>query len=217
GLARHRAGESRGDRGGARRGPDRARRPRASDRRRGRARSRAGARRGPPDAAIDGRQTVSAPARVRSGGALAGTTPVPGDKSIAHRALLLSALANGVSTIRGFPGGADVRATLGAIRALGAPADWQGDVVRIDGRGLALGDGVDTAIDCGNSGTTMRLATGLVAAIAGRRTLDGDGSLRRRPMERVAVPLRAMGARITTTDGKAPVVVDGTRLRGTHY
>jgi len=160
---------------------------------------------------------VSAPARVRSGGALAGTTPVPGDKSIAHRALLLSALANGVSTVRGFPGGADVRATLGAIRALGAPADWQGDVVRIDGRGLALGAGVDTAIDCGNSGTTMRLTTGLVAAVAGRRTLDGDGSLRRRPMERVAVPLRAMGARIETTGGRAPVVVDGARLRGTDW
>jgi 3-phosphoshikimate 1-carboxyvinyltransferase len=142
---------------------------------------------------------------------------VPGDKSIAHRSLMLSALADGVSTVRGFPGGADVRATLGAIRALGAAAEWTGDTVRIEGRGLALGDGIDTAIDCANSGTTMRLATGLVAAVPGRRTLDGDASLRRRPMERVAVPLRAMGARIETTGGKAPVVVVGTRLRGTDY
>jgi 3-phosphoshikimate 1-carboxyvinyltransferase len=157
---------------------------------------------------------MSAPVRVRSGGTLDGTTAVPGDKSITHRALMLSALADGVSTIRGFPGGADVRATLGAVRVLGAPADWTGDTVRIEGRGLALGDGVDAAIDCANSGTTMRLMTGLVSAIAGRRTLDGDGSLRRRPMERVAAPLRAMGARITTTDGRAPIVVDGGGLRG---
>jgi len=160
---------------------------------------------------------VSAPVRVRSGDTLAGATTVPGDKSIAHRALLLGALADGASTVRGFPGGADVRATLGAIRALGAKAEWSGDIVRIEGRGLALGDGIDTAIDCANSGTTMRLTTGLVAAVPGRRTLDGDGSLRRRPMERVAVPLRAMGARIETTGGRAPVIVDGTRLHGTDW
>jgi 3-phosphoshikimate 1-carboxyvinyltransferase len=155
---------------------------------------------------------------VRSGGRpLTGKTTVPGDKSIAHRALLLGALAEGTSIVRGFPGGADVRATLGAIRALGAPAEWDGDTVRIEGRGLALGAGIDTAIDCANSGTTMRLATGLVAAVPGRRTLDGDASLRRRPMERVAVPLRAMGAHIETTAGRAPVVVDGASLRGAEW
>jgi 3-phosphoshikimate 1-carboxyvinyltransferase len=157
---------------------------------------RAGVRVGPPTAA------------------LSGTTDVPGDKSIAHRALLLGALADGTSLLRGFPGGADVRATLGAIRALGAQVAWEGDTVRIVGRGLGLGVGVDTPIDCANSGTTMRLATGLVAAVAGRRTLDGDASLRRRPMERVAEPLRRMGARIRTTDGRAPIVVDGTDLDG---
>ena len=150
-------------------------------------------------------------------GPLLGSTAVPGDKSIAHRALLLGALADGTSTIRGFPGGADVRATLGAIRALGATADWDGDVVRIVGQGLGLGTGVDATLDCANSGTTMRLTTGLVAAVAGRRTLDGDASLRRRPMERVAEPLRRMGAQIRTTDGRAPVVVDGTKLRGTAW
>jgi len=92
---------------------------------------------------------VSTPVRVRSGGALAGTTPVPGDKSIAHRALLLSALANGASTVRGFPGGADVCATLGAIRALGAPADWQGDTVRIemvDSTGASLFGAIEQTI-----------------------------------------------------------------------
>lgn len=161
---------------------------------------------------------MSRSVRVRSaGGPLAGTTTVPGDKSIAHRALLLGALADGTSTVRGFPGGADVRATLGAIRALGAPAEWHGDTVRVAGQGLALGSGVDAAIACANSGTTMRLTTGLVAAVPGRRTLDGDASLRRRPMERVALPLRAMGARIATTGGHAPIVVDGTALRGADW
>jgi 3-phosphoshikimate 1-carboxyvinyltransferase len=106
---------------------------------------------------------------------------------------------------------------LGAIRALGAPAEWDGDVVRIAGQGLALGTGVDATLDCANSGTTMRLTTGLVAAVAGRRTLDGDASLRRRPMERVAEPLRRMGAHIETTGGCAPVVVDGAGLRGTEW
>jgi len=83
--------------------------------------------------------------------------------------------------------------------------------------GLALGTGVDATLDCANSGTTMRLTTGLVAAVAGRRTLDGDASLRRRPMERVAEPLRRMGAHIETTGGCAPVVVDGAGLRGTEW
>jgi 3-phosphoshikimate 1-carboxyvinyltransferase len=147
-------------------------------------------------------------------GPLLGSATVPGDKSIAHRALLLAALADGTSTIRGFAGGADVRATLGAMRALGAPIEWRDDTVRVVGQGLALGRGVDTTLDCANSGTTMRLASGLVAAVAGRRVLDGDASLRRRPMERVAEPLRRMGARITTTDGRAPVVVDGAALQG---
>ena len=158
---------------------------------------------------------MTRPVRITAGGApLAGTVTVPGDKSLAHRALLLGALARGTSIVRGFPGGADVRATLGAIRALGVAATWEGDLVRIEGHDLALGEGIDAAIDCANSGTTMRLASGLVAAIAGQRTLDGDESLRRRPMERVAAPLRRLGARITTTGGHAPVAIEGTRLHG---
>ena len=145
---------------------------------------------------------------------LVGSVVVPGDKSLGHRALLLGALARGTSTIHGFPGGADVRATLGAVRALGATATWDGDSVRIEGCDLALGDGIDATIDCANSGTTMRLATGLVAGVRGRRVLDGDASLRRRPMERVATPLRQMGAHIVTTDGRAPITIEGTPLRG---
>ncbi|MFN8543348.1 MAG: 3-phosphoshikimate 1-carboxyvinyltransferase [Candidatus Binatia bacterium] len=151
-------------------------------------------------------------------GALAGTTTVPGDKSIGHRALLLGALAEGRTLIRGFPGGADVLSTLGAIRALGARAEHAGDVVVVDGAGLGLGAGqTRSAIDCGNSGTTMRLGAGLVAGAPAVVTLDGDASLRRRPMERVAEPLRRMGARIETSDGHAPVTVHGGGLVGIAY
>jgi 3-phosphoshikimate 1-carboxyvinyltransferase len=147
-------------------------------------------------------------------GPLAGTLAVPGDKSIAHRALLLGALADGTTTVSGFPGGADVLSTLGAIRALGARAERDGALVRIEGAGSGLGHAGETRIDCGNSGTTMRLGAGMIAGGPGTVILDGDASLRRRPMERVAEPLRAMGADITTVDGHAPVTVRGTRLSG---
>ncbi|HZP41278.1 MAG TPA: 3-phosphoshikimate 1-carboxyvinyltransferase [Candidatus Binatia bacterium] len=145
-------------------------------------------------------------------GGLRGTVDVPGDKSIAHRALLLGALAEGATTIHRFPGGADVLSTLGAVRALGAGAERRGDTVRVEGRGSALGPPGDVRVDCGNSGTTMRLGAGLVAGGPGCVVLDGDASLRRRPMERVAEPLRRMGARVETTDGHAPLTVRGGRL-----
>jgi len=149
--------------------------------------------------------------------ALAGTVAVPGDKSIAHRALLLGALAEGLTRIARFPGSADTRSTLGAIRALGARADEAGDVVQVQGGGPGLGERTHATIDCGNSGTTMRLGAGLVAGACGAIVLDGDASLRRRPMERVAEPLRGMGAEVTTTDGRAPVTVRGGGLRGIEW
>ena len=152
------------------------------------------------------RVRVGIPAR-----ALAGDVAVPGDKSIGHRGLLFGALADGTTVVRGFSGGADVRATLDAIRQLGATAMAEGETVRVTGAGLELGV-ADTTIDCANSGTTMRLGMGLVAGVSGSTTLDGDASLRRRPMERVAEPLRAMGARIETTAGRPPVVVRGGGL-----
>ena len=148
-------------------------------------------------------------------GGLAGTVSVPGDKSIAHRALLLGALAEGTTAITGVPDGADVAATLGALGLLGAAVGRDGDVVRVTGAGAALGRAEPVAIDCGNSGTTMRLLAGLAAGGPGPVTLDGDASLRRRPMERVAVPLRRMGAEVETTDGHAPLRVrPGRPLRG---
>ena len=150
---------------------------------------------------------VAAPPR-----GLAGELTVPGDKSIAHRALMLGALAEGTTVVTGFPGGADVLSTLGAIRALGARAERAGAVVRVEGTAGGLGPAGTTAVDCGNSGTTTRLLCGLVAAGAGATILDGDASLRRRPMRRVAEPLVAMGARVETTDGHAPVTVHGAAL-----
>jgi 3-phosphoshikimate 1-carboxyvinyltransferase len=150
---------------------------------------------------------VAAPRR-----GLTGEVTVPGDKSIAHRALLLGALAEGTTVVTGFPGGADVVSSLGAVRALGARGERAGDVVRIEGTAGRLGPSGTTAVDCGNSGTTMRLLSGLVAAGEGTTVLDGDDSLRRRPMRRIAEPLVAMGARVETTDGHAPVTVHGAPL-----
>ncbi len=143
---------------------------------------------------------------------LRGSLALPGDKSIAHRALLLGALAEGTTTVTGFPGGGDVLSTLGAVRALGARTERRGDVVHVEGAGTALGGTGRVEVDCGNSGTTMRLVAGLVAGGGGTVVLDGDASLRRRPMERVAEPLRAMGASVETTAGRPPITVRGAPL-----
>jgi 3-phosphoshikimate 1-carboxyvinyltransferase len=150
-------------------------------------------------------------------GGLRGDTSVPGDKSITHRALLLGALADGTTEVRGFSGGADVRATLEAVRVLGARTACEGDVVRVEGSGLELGAGREVELECANSGTTMRLGMGLVAGVDVSCTLDGDASLRQRPMERVAEPLRAMGAAVETTAGRAPIRIRGGRLTGLDY
>jgi 3-phosphoshikimate 1-carboxyvinyltransferase len=134
---------------------------------------------------------------------IASEARVPGDKSISHRALLLSACARGATSIEGLNRGEDANATIGALRALGIEVDDDTEIVRVVGGEFASHAGV---IDCGNSGTTMRL---LMGALAGRTacTLDGDASLQRRPMERVAAPLRMMGAAIETGPRGVPPVV----------
>jgi len=146
---------------------------------------------------------------------LAGVVRVPGDKSLGHRALLYAALRDGTCELRGLGGGADLAATAGALAALGVAIRRAPDgTVSVRGRGF---DGVrpgGATLDCGNSGTTLRLLLGLLAGRPGGATLDGDASLRRRPMERVAAPLRTMGARIRTTGGRPPVTVRGGALRG---
>jgi len=148
--------------------------------------------------------------RVTGGRPLRGRLQVPGDKSISHRALILGALAEGTSTVRGLSGGADAAATAAAVRAMGA--EITGD--RIAGGRPRLHPPAAT-IDVGNSGTTLRLLAGLCASMPWRTTLDGDASIRRRPMDRVAHPLRLMGGRL---DGdRAPITVGGGALSGIDY
>jgi len=147
---------------------------------------------------------------------LRGTLRMPGDKSIAHRAVLLGAVASGETLVRGFTGGRDTLATVAACRALGIPIEAEGPDLRIRGRGW---DGVrapSASIDCANSGTTMRLLTGLLAGRAFTSRLDGDASLRRRPMRRVAEPLGHMGAVVVCegANGCAPLRIEGRSLRG---
>jgi 3-phosphoshikimate 1-carboxyvinyltransferase len=144
---------------------------------------------------------------------LAGSVLVPGDKSIGHRAVMLAALADGATRITGLPDGADVMSTLGAVEALGARVERGAECVTVHGAGSEFAAGRVANVDCGNSGTTMRLLAGVVAARPGRITFDGDASLRARPMERVAAPLRARGAAVQTRDGRPPLLVAGAALR----
>ena len=150
--------------------------------------------------------------------ALVGHLAVPGDKSISHRALLIGAVCEGETVVSGFGRSADTEATIAAVRVLGAEVvDEEFDVVRVRGVGLRGLRPPGTAIDCANAGTLMRLLAGLLAGQEGRFELVGDASLSARPMERVAVPLRRMGARVETSDGRAPVVVHGGDLRAVDY
>lgn len=139
----------------------------------------------------------------------------PGDKSISHRLALFSLLAKGETTIDNMSPCADVRSSLEAVRKIGV--DWfeQGDKLILKGQGGAGADKAD--IDCGNSGTTMRLLMGILAGRSGEFTLDGDESLRRRPMERNASPLREMGADVATSEGLCPVTIRGGGLKGIEY
>jgi 3-phosphoshikimate 1-carboxyvinyltransferase len=151
--------------------------------------------------------------------ALVGHIAVPGDKSISHRAVLIGAVGEGEALITGFGRSADTEATIAAVRALGADVvDEDVDTLQVRGVGLRGLHETEAPIDCGNAGTLLRLLAGLLAGQEGRRfELVGDESLSTRPMERVAEPLRRMGATIETTDGHAPLVVEGAALRATDY
>ncbi|MGH9181381.1 MAG: 3-phosphoshikimate 1-carboxyvinyltransferase, partial [Acidimicrobiales bacterium] len=153
--------------------------------------------------------------KVTGGRPLRGRITVPGDKSISHRALLLGALAEGTSVIRGLSTGTDVAATATAVAALGAEVDRRGTTgAAITGGRGRLHQPAGT-VEVGNSGTTLRLMAGMGAAFAWDTTFDGDQSIRRRPMDRVAAPLRLMGAGI---DGeRAPLTVRGGGLHGIDY
>lgn len=141
---------------------------------------------------------------------LLGTARVPGDKSTAHRALVLAALARGESEIEGAPGSEDVAATRRAVEALGAQVREDGRVWRVRPPGEWRG-GLE--LDAGNSGTTARLLAGALSARRCAARIVGDASLSRRPMERVAEPLRALGARVSTSGGGLPLTVEPAELR----
>jgi len=148
-----------------------------------------------------------------------GTMTVPGDKSISHRALMLSGIAEGVSEVTGFLAGEDCLATLSAMRALGVRIEQPSAThVSIHGVGLHGLQAAGRPLDMGNAGTAMRLFTGLLSAQKFDSQLIGDASLMKRPMERVAKPLREMGADVRTHNGTPPVDIGGARrLRGIDY
>jgi 3-phosphoshikimate 1-carboxyvinyltransferase len=153
---------------------------------------------------------------------LSGTVRVPGDKSISHRAVLFAAMAEGTSTLHGVLDSADVRSTIAAVTGLGATVVFEGKCgagleLEVTGWGAAGPRPGAPPIDCGNSGTTCRLLLGVLAGWPVSATLDGDPSLRGRPMRRVTEPLEAMGAHVTTTDGRLPVTVSGGGLHAIAY
>jgi len=151
--------------------------------------------------------------------AVRGEITVPGDKSISHRSIMLGSIANGVTTVTGFLRGEDNMATLNALRAMGVTIEDDGSVLKIHGAGLHGLSEPEDIVDCGNSGTSIRLLTGLLAGQSFFSVLTGDRYLRKRPMKRVVTPLAAMGATIAGRAGgeKAPLAITGRQLAGISY
>jgi 3-phosphoshikimate 1-carboxyvinyltransferase len=154
---------------------------------------------------------------IRPAKSVSGSLRLPGDKSISHRYGMLAAFAEGTSRFTNFSTGADCASTLSCMEALGAKVrrleDGSVEVTGVGGRVTPA----KTALDCGNSGSTMRMISGLLAPQEGRFTLVGDASLSRRPMERILKPLTAMGARLTLTEGHAPLTIEGGALKAIDY
>ncbi len=154
---------------------------------------------------------VIAPARN-----LLGSLRLPGDKSISHRYALLGGLASGTTILENFSTGADPASSLGCVAALGAKVERDGASVTIHGCGGEF-QSAAAALDCGNSGSTMRMLAGLLASQHGSFTRIGDSSLSRRPMDRIRKPLEAMGSRIALTEGHAPLTIAGAPLKAIDY
>ncbi len=156
--------------------------------------------------------------RVEPAAALVGDIAVPGVKGLCQRAALLAAIADGVSEIRGFGHAADTDVALDAVRELGAGvSEPSPGTIRIEGVGLRGLRPPDHPIDCGNAGTLLRLLSGVLAGQEDRFVLTGDEQITSRPHERVAIPLRQMGAEVETTNGSAPVTITGGSLEPTSY
>jgi 3-phosphoshikimate 1-carboxyvinyltransferase len=156
--------------------------------------------------------------RVDPAASVLGHLAVPGDKSISHRAVLLAAIGDGEARIGGFGRSADTEATIAAVRALGVRVyESDAETLRVFGAGLRGLKPPTRPIDCANAGTLMRLLPGILAGQQGTFRLTGDESLSGRPMERIAEPLRRMGIAIETTDGHAPLTIEGGEVRALEY
>src|SRR5256885_2311090 len=143
---------------------------------------------------------------------------MPGDKSISHRYAMLAALAEGTSELRNFAAAADCHSTLGCMKALGAGVKVDGTTIHVTGCGLHGLKSSWRALDAGNSGTTIRLLSGILAGQDFKTTISGDDSLQKRPMKRVIGPLREMGAEIRARDDNfAPLEIRGARLKAIDY
>lgn len=149
--------------------------------------------------------------RIRPARRINGTLSLPGDKSISHRAAITGALAHGTSHIENFSMNEDCAATLSCLRDLGVRAELETGALNIEGVGLKGLRAPGSELDCGNSGSTMRMLAGVLAGQDFESVLTGDESLRRRPMKRIIEPLQMMGARIESTDGRAPLRIIGRR------
>jgi 3-phosphoshikimate 1-carboxyvinyltransferase len=156
--------------------------------------------------------------RISPASSISGAITLPGDKSISHRYAMIAAIAEGASRIQNYSTGADCHSTLGCVRALGIEVTGGGTEFTINGRGL---DGLRAPagdLDAGNSGSTIRMLSGILAAQPFRSRIFGDESLSRRPMQRIIKPLEQMGAHITARDGKfPPLEIEGAKLRPIEY
>lgn len=139
---------------------------------------------------------------------VAGSVSLPGDKSISHRAAIIAALANGISTLSNFATSRDCASTLSCLRQLGVPIVSEGHLVRIEGIRSLRAPSVE--LDCGNSGSTMRMLAGILAGQSFTSIMTGDSSLSERPMARIIRPLQEMGAQITSEEGKPPLTITGS-------
>ncbi len=146
---------------------------------------------------------------------LSGEVTIPADKSISHRAIIFSALAKGKSIIKNFSNGQDPRSTLNIFKQLGVQFEEEGTTVVVKSSGLLQSS--NSPLDCGNSGTTMRLMAGVLAGQKFNSTLIGDDSLSKRPMKRVIAPLEQMGGDIQSNNFKAPLIISGKELKAINY
>jgi 3-phosphoshikimate 1-carboxyvinyltransferase len=145
-----------------------------------------------------------------------GSVELPGDKSVSHRYAMLAGIAEGPSRLENYSTGADCASTLGCMRALGVTWERKENTIEVRGRDLALATPA-IPLNCGNSGSTMRMLSGIVAAQKFTSEMIGDESLSRRPMERVIQPLSAMGAQIASREGKPPLRITGAHLKAIDY